>query len=206
MPRSLGRGRRRGEYGARRPSGRPQESARWKIAWTGVSSLIPRRVAETRGVAEGRLGETSDLEGGGLRSRALGILGRLYGTTEGEAHGILVGVGPSLHCSRRLIHCRLPQTAFCPSRLSSPLLRSPFYRRRPSRVLSNVASPNRLRDRSMNDRSPILRGWPAFSGSLSSTDDCGLPSTVFAFFSFWSVALEFFFPFSLSQDRFVSRE
>lgn len=135
-------------------------------------------------MAEGRLGETSDLEGGGLRSRALGILGRLYGTTEGEAHGILVGVGPSLHCSRRLIHCRLPQTAFCPSRLSSPLLRSPFYRRRPSRVLSNVASPNRLRDRSMNDRSPILRGWPAFNGSLSSTDDCGLPSTVFAFFSF----------------------
>lgn len=125
---------------------------------------------------------------------------------EGEAHGILVGVGPSLHCSRRLIHCRLPQTAFCPSRLSSPLLRSHFYRRRPSRVLSNVASPNRLRDRSINDRSPILRGWPAFSGSLSSTDDCGLPSTVFAFFSFWSVALEFFFPFSLPQDRFVSPE
>lgn len=38
-------------------------------------------------------GETSDLEGGGLRSQALGILGRLYGTmgSEGEAHGILVG-------------------------------------------------------------------------------------------------------------------
>lgn len=101
-------------------------------------------------MAEGRLGETSDLEGGGLRSRALGILGRLYGTTEGEAHGILVGVGPSLHCSRRLIHCRLPQTAFCPS-----ASRAPFFDP-PSIVVARLASfPTLLRligcgiDRSM---------------------------------------------------------
>lgn len=46
-----------------------------------------------------------------LRSSALRVLGRLYGTmgerVQGQ-HGILVRVGPSLHCSRRLIHCRLP--------------------------------------------------------------------------------------------------
>lgn len=55
-----------------------------------------------------------------LRSPALGVLGRLYrlggargcrrtGVYDGgPASGFWSGVGPSLHCSRRLIHCRLP--------------------------------------------------------------------------------------------------
>ena len=37
--------------------------------------------------------------------------------------GFWLEVGPSLHCSRRLIHCRLPHTAFCsPNRLLSTRL------------------------------------------------------------------------------------
>lgn len=83
------------------------------------------------------MGETSDLEGGGLRSPALGILGRLYGTvgSEGEAHGILVGGWTELALFTAINS--LPLTA---NRLSplAPLSStpSPFYRRRPSRALS----------------------------------------------------------------------
>lgn len=50
----------------------------------------------------------------------------------GKHTGFWSGVGPSLHCSRRLIHCRLPQTAFRPSR---PLLRPPP----PSIVVARLA-------------------------------------------------------------------
>lgn len=70
-----------------------------------------------------------------LRSSALGVLGKLYGTMrEGcrASMGFWSGFGPSLHCSRRLIHCRLPHPA-ANRLLPHPTLLCPLLR--PSRSL-----------------------------------------------------------------------
>lgn len=137
-------------------------------------------------------GETSDLEGGGLRSQALGILGRLYGTmgSEGEAHGILVGGWAELALFTAINS--LPLTAnrllplAPPSSIPSPPTSTVVARLAPFPSFPTLlrligCGIGRLIDaRSLPDSS---RGWTAFSElSLSSMDDCGLASTVFAFF------------------------
>lgn len=168
-----------------------------------VSSINTPKRRYARGVANDRLdgerggresettGETSDLEGGGLRSQALGILGRLYGAmgSEGEAHGILVGGWAELALFTAINSLPLSANRLLP--LACPLLRSPSTSTVVARLAPFPSFPTLLRligcgigrlidARSLPDSS---RGWTAFSElSLSSMDDCGLASTVFAFF------------------------
>lgn len=87
-----------------------------------VSSRLIRRHRQ-RTIVDGR-SETSELEGGGCGRRHQGFQGGFTGRCNGGKgaqgqHGILVGVGPSLHCSRRLIHCRFPHPTA--NRLLAPL-------------------------------------------------------------------------------------
>ena len=118
-----------------------------------VSSINTPKRRYARGVANDRLdgerggresettGETSDLEGGGLRSQALGILGRLYGTmgSEGEAHGILVGGWAELALFTAINSLPLTANRLLP--LACPLLRSPPLPLLPSSPVSRPFHP-----------------------------------------------------------------